>query len=59
MRPVFLAAAISAMAGMAWADGPSDPVIEPEVIEAETSSGGDEWFGLLMTLVVFGVAATK
>lgn len=44
----------------AMADGLSDPVIEPDIIEAGTSSsGGDNWVIAIMTLAVFGTALTN
>jgi hypothetical protein len=41
----------------AFAGGMTEPVMEVGVVAAETaSSGGDEWVGIMMTLLVFGAA---
>jgi len=60
MDKFVLAACFAAFAGVACADGLSDPIIEPEIIEGATaSSGGDNWVGLVMTLAVLGTALSK
>jgi hypothetical protein len=41
----------------AFAGGLTEPVMEEAVIVADTaSSGGDNWVGIMMTLLVFGTA---
>lgn len=41
------------MAGTATAGGPVVTVMDPVAVEAQTaSSGGDNWVGVLMTLLV-------
>lgn len=60
MKRVASALMVLALTNTAMADGPSDPVIEPKVIEAGTSSsGGDGWVVLIMTLAMFGTALTN
>ena len=61
MKRLVLAVALSYLAAPAFADGPSVPIIEPEVIIVETaaSSGGDNWVGILLTLIVFGAALAR
>lgn len=45
------------LAGTAMAGGLPVPVMDPVVVEAQTaSSGGDNWVGVMMTLLVFGTA---
>ncbi len=60
MKKLALAFVLSAAATTAFAGGTSEPVIEPEVIVAGTSSsGGDNWVGILMTLLTFGTALSN
>ena len=48
----FVGAAFPALAG-----GLVEPAMDPAVVAAETaSSSGDNWVGIVMTLLVFGVA---
>jgi len=59
MKSTIAAAILLALSGAAYADGVSDAKIEPAVIQDATVSSNDNWVGLVMTLIVFGVAATK
>ena len=45
------------MMGTASAGGLTEPEMDPAVVAAETAaSGADNWVGIVMTLLVFGVA---
>lgn len=60
MKYVTSALLVVTLTSAAMADGLSDPVIEPDIIEADTSSsGGDNWVIAIMTLAVFGTALTN
>jgi len=61
MKHILFASAISLAAGAAWADGLSDPVIEPEIVIEDTvnSAGGDDWVVIFMTIITIGMAAAK
>ena len=47
------------MAFPAFAGGLTEPAMDPEVVAADVaSSGGDNWVGVVMTLLVLGAALT-
>ena len=61
MKTIIIATGLTIAASTyAWADGPSDPIVVPVMgaaeIEAATSSGGDNWVGIMMTILLFGTA---
>lgn len=57
MKRCAWALVLAGFATMAQAGGPVEPVMEPAVVEAETaSSGGDNWVGVAMTVLMFGAA---
>ena len=57
MKKLVMALALVGSAVPALAGGLSEPAMDPAVVVAETaSSGGDNWVGVLMTLLVFGAA---
>jgi len=58
MKTILLASAFCIAAAAASASGPSDPIIEPEIIVTETvkASGSDDWVVLFMVAITFGTA---
>lgn len=57
MKKLVMALALVGSVAPAFAGGLSEPAMDPAVVAAETaSSGGDNWVGVLMTLLVFGAA---
>jgi len=61
MKQILFAAALVLASSSAWADGPSDPIIEPEVIVADTvsSGGGDDWVVIFMAIITVGLGIVK
>ena len=58
MKKIALAAALSVAASSAFAGGLVQPIIEPEVVKAQTSSSGGILVPLLL-LVLVAAAASK
>ena len=58
MKKIALAAALSLAASTAFAGGLAAPIVEPEVVKAQTSSSGGILVPLLL-LVVIAAAAAK
>ena len=59
MKPILLAAVLSVAAVPVLAGGMAEPVTEPEVIVQDTSSsGGDNWVGILLLLAVVTAVAS-
>lgn len=59
MKPILLAAVLSVAAVPVLAGGMAEPVTEPEVIVQDTSSsGGDNWVGILLLLAVVAAVAS-
>jgi hypothetical protein len=57
MKTSIVALLLASSLSPAFAGGMTEPVMEVEVVAADTaSSGGDEWVGIMMTLLVFGAA---
>jgi hypothetical protein len=57
MKKTIVAILLASNLSPAFAGGLTEPVMETEVILADTaSSGGDNWVGIMMTLLVFGAA---
>ena len=57
MTKILITLALATTLSPAFAGGMAEPVMATEVIVADTAaSGGDEWVGVLMTLLVFGTA---
>ena len=61
MKKILTSCLFCLAASAAVASGPTDPVIEPEIIVEETaaSSGGDDWVVLFMVALTFGTALLK
>ncbi|MDA7426632.1 hypothetical protein [Thalassococcus lentus] len=60
MKKLVIIASLSFAAVSAQADGPSDPVVEPIVIQQDAADSSANAGGLvlgLITLIVFGAAA--
>jgi hypothetical protein len=57
MKKTVIAVLLASTLSPALAGGVTESVMETEVIVADTaSSGGDNWVGIMMTLLVFGAA---
>jgi hypothetical protein len=57
MKTTLLALLLATSTSAAYAGGLAEPVMTEAIIVADTaSSGGDEWVGITMTLLVFGAA---
>ncbi len=59
MKKLLLTLALISAVSPALAGGLTEPAMDPAVVAAETSSGGDNWVGVMMTLVVLGAALSK
>ena len=59
MKKLALAAALSVAATTSFAGGMAEPVMEPEVVKAETSSSGGGLLVPLLLLVVLAAAASS
>lgn len=57
MKKIALAAALSLAATSAFAGGLVPPVVEPEIVEAQTSSSGGVLVPLLLLVAIAAVAA--
>jgi hypothetical protein len=58
MKTILATLLIVSSLSPAIAGGLPEPVMEEEVIITDTaSSGGDEWVGIMMTVLVLGAAA--
>ncbi len=62
MKKIFVALLFTAAAGAAVAGGYSDPIVVPDVVQADAveSAGSDEWVGVLMvflTIVLVGLGS--
>ena len=57
MKKLSIALVVVALAGPAVAGGLSEPAMDPAVVAAETSSSGsDNWVGIVMTVLVLAAA---
>jgi hypothetical protein len=57
MKTTLIAGLIMASLTPAFAGGMTEPVMEESVIIADTaSSGGDNWVGIMMTVLVLGAS---
>ena len=57
MKKLMVALVVVGLTGPALAGGLSEPAMDAAVVAAETaSSGGDNWVGIVMTLLVLGAA---
>jgi hypothetical protein len=57
MKTTLVAMLITSSLSPASAGGMPEPVMQEAVIVADTaSSGGDNWVGIMMTVLVFGAA---
>jgi hypothetical protein len=59
MKKLALAAALSVAATSAFAGGPVEPIMEPEVIVEESPSSGGIVVPLVLLAVVAAIAATS
>ena len=59
MKKLALAAALSVAASNAFAGGMAEPVMEPEVVEANTSSSAGGIIVPLLLLLVIAAAASN
>ena len=59
MKKIALAAALSVAASSAFAGGLAEPVMEPEVVEAQTSSSSAGVVVPLLLLLVIAAAAAN
>lgn len=58
MKKLVLAAVLTAAASTAFAGSMADPVVEPEVVEAEASSSSSAIWVPLLLLVIVAAAAS-
>ena len=57
MKKLMVALVVVGLVRPALAGGLSEPAMDAAVVAAETaSSGGDNWVGIVMTLLVLGAA---
>jgi len=56
MKKVALAAAVSIAASTAFAGGLDEPIIEPEIIVEDTSTGAGSWIVPAILAVLLGAA---
>jgi hypothetical protein len=59
MKKLVIAFALIAAVSPALAGGLTEPAMDPAIVAADTSSGGDNWVGVMMTLLVLGAALSK
>ena len=59
MKKLVIALALIATVSPALAGGLTEPAMDAAVVAAETSSGGDNWVGVMMMLLVLGAAVSK
>ena len=60
MKVLVIALAMFASVGSASAGGLTEPAMDPAVVAADTSSsGGDNWVGVMMTLLVLATAVSN
>jgi hypothetical protein len=59
MKKLVIALALVASVGPVTAGGLTEPAMDPAVVTAETgSSGGDNWVGIMMLVLVLGAAVS-
>lgn len=60
MKKLVMALLVVGSAGPVFAGGLTEPTMDPAVVAADTSSsGGDNWVGVMMSLLVLGAALSK
>ena len=60
MKEFLVLSAFFCTVAVASAGGLSEPAMDPAVVAADAaSSGGDNWVGIVMTLLVFGAAVSN
>jgi hypothetical protein len=59
MKKIALAAALSAFASSAFAGGLEEPIVEPVIIEEDTSGSNASWVIPVILLALIGAAAAS